>query len=335
MGPATPPPDDIEDPALTETAPALEPAVGASIDLGSNSVHLLVAEIAGHRLKPIVDESVFMGLGSVVAQRGYLGAAARAGLVETLVGYADVARGLGAGDVTFVGTEPIRRAADAGRIVAQVGAASGAPMHVLSHEEEAYLTLIGVTGGLPVARATLVVDVGGGSSEFCVVEPGRPPRAAGLQVGSAQLTDRFVRHDPPTVAEVAAIHAIALEAVEGALEASPSEIVAVGGTASNLLKVLVASNVQRTLTRGDIAEAVAILGAQPAALAAERYLIRPTRARILPAGTAILDAILERYGVDRLRVSEVGVREGTILVVDHAGPAWRDQLARLAHGWRS
>lgn len=320
---------------MTGAVEAYSALVGASVDLGSNSVHLLVAEVAGHRLTPIVDESVFLGLGAAVAERGYLGATARAELVETLVGYADVSRRLGAGNVTFVGTEPIRRAADASRIVAEVGAASCAPMHVLTHEEEAFTTLIGVTEGMPVTHETLVVDVGGGSSEFCVVDSTRPPRAVGLRLGSARLTDRFLVHDPPTPAEVAAMRAIALEAVEGALEANPSEIVAVGGTASNLLKVLVADSLDRTLTRDGIAEALAVLGAEPAALAAERYLIRPTRARILAAGATILDAILEHYDVASLRVSDAGIREGTILAVDHAGAAWRDRLPQLAHGWRS
>ena len=309
--------------------------VGASVDLGSNSVHLLVAEIAGHRLVPIVDESVFLGLGAAVAERGHLGAEARAELAQSLAGYADRSRRLGARDVTFVGTEPIRRAADAGRIVAEVGAAAGAPLHVLSHEEEAFATLIGVTGGRPVSRETLVVDVGGGSSEFCVVDATRPPRAVGIRLGSARLTDRFVAHDPPTPAEIAAMRAVALEAVEDAVEASPSEIVAVGGTASNLRKVLMAGDGDHGLTREAMVEALAILGAQPSDLAAARYGIRPTRARILPAGAAILDAILERYGLSALQVSEAGIREGTILAVDHAGVAWRDRLAVLAHGWQS
>lgn len=309
--------------------------VGASVDLGSNSVHLLVAVIAGHRLQPLVDESVFLGLGSAVAERGYLGAAARGELVAALVRYADVARRLGAGNVTFIGTEPIRRATDASRIVHEVGVASGAPMHVLSHEEEAYLTIVGVTEGMPVTHETLVVDVGGGSSEFCIVDPTRSPRAAGLQLGSARLTDRFVSHDPPTATEVAAMRAAAVEAVRIAPDSSPSEIAAVGGTASNLLKVLPAAALDRTLTRERIAEILAILASEPAAVASERHLVNPIRARILPAGAAIVDAILERYGVDRLRVSEAGIREGAILAVDHAGPAWRDRLAQLAHGWRT
>jgi exopolyphosphatase/guanosine-5'-triphosphate,3'-diphosphate pyrophosphatase len=220
-------------------------------------------------------------------------------------------------------------------VVAEVVAAAAAPLHVLTHEEEAFTTLIGVTGGMPVTHETLVIDVGGGSSEFCVVDATRPPRAVGIRLGSARLTDRFVTHDPATPTEVAAMRAIAHEAVDGAFAANPSEIVTVGGTASNVLKVLLSGDSDRMLTRDGIAEVLAIVGAQPSDLAAERYLIRPSRARILAAGAVILDAILEHFRVASMRVSEAGIREGTILAVDHAGPAWRDRLAQLAHGWRS
>lgn len=308
--------------------------MGASVDLGSNSVHLLVAVVAGHRLQPLVDESVFLGLGSAVAERGYLGRASRGELTATLIRYADSARRLGATDVTFLGTEPIRRAADGAAIVHEVVAAAGAPLHVVSHEEEAFLTIIGVTEGMPVTHETLVIDVGGGSSEFCVVDADRRPRASGLRLGSARLTDAFVHHDPPTSAELAAMRRAAIDAVREAPDAAPDEIVAVGGTASNLIKLLPTAMLDRILTRDRIAEVQSILASEPAAAAAERHLINPIRARILPAGGAIMDAILERYGAASIRVSESGVREGTILAVEHGGATWRDELAVLAHGWR-
>ena len=67
--------------------------------------------------------------------------------------------------------------------------------------------------------------------------------------------------------------------------------------------------------------------------AAARHVIRPERARILPAGAIIVDAVLEHYGLDRLRVSEGGMREGAVLAAAQAGPAWRDRLPVLVHGW--
>ena len=310
------------------------PHVGASVDLGSNSVHLLVAELDGHELRPLADESVFLGLGAAIDDQAHLGTARRAELVEALERYATTARQLGASTITFMGTEPIRRAADAARIVADVERATGVPVHVLSHEEEAYLTLVGVTMGLPVGHETLVVDIGGGSSEFCAVASGGLARAAGLRLGSNRLTSRFVRDDPPTADQLASMAAAADEILQDALPAEPTDLVAVGGTASNLLKVTAAGTADRILTAARLAEAVATLTARPAAETSERFVVNPTRARLLPAGAVIVEALMRRYGVDAVRVSEEGMREGAILVAQHAGGAWRDRLPELAHGWR-
>jgi exopolyphosphatase/guanosine-5'-triphosphate,3'-diphosphate pyrophosphatase len=311
------------------------PTVGASVDLGSNSVHLLVAEVdAGHELRALTDESVFLGLGETVDTHGHLGAPARAELCATLAGYANAARARGADHVTFLGTEPIRRAGDAARIVADVEATTGLPLHVLSHEEEAYLTLIGVTAGQPVRDETLVVDIGGGSSEFCAVAEGGTARAAGLRLGSRRLSARFARTDPVDHDALVAMRAAADEILRDALPAAPADLVAVGGTASNLLKVTEAQAMDRILTRERLAEALTNLMGSPAATVAERFVLNPQRAPLLPAGAVIVEALMRRYDVDRVRVSLASLREGAVLVVNHAGRDWRDRLAELAHGWR-
>jgi exopolyphosphatase/guanosine-5'-triphosphate,3'-diphosphate pyrophosphatase len=310
------------------------PPIGASVDLGSNSVHLLVAAVAGHGLTPLTDESAFLGLGAAVDDHASLGPARRAELVETLVRYATTARQLGASRITFMGTEPIRRAADSARLVAELEAASGVPLHVLTHEEEAYLTLVGVTAGLPVAHETLVVDIGGGSSEFCAVAAGGRARAAGLRLGSNRLMMQFVRDDPPTTQQLEAMATAADAILRASLPAAPTDLVLVGGTASNLLKVTAAGIADRVVTRGRVAEALATLTSAGAADTSARFRVNPTRARLLPAGAVIVDAIMRRYGVDAVRVSEEGMREGAILVEEHAGRAWRDRLPELAHGWR-
>ena len=309
------------------------PPVGASVDLGSNSVHLLVASVAGHELRSLADESVFLGLGAAIDDHAHLGAARRAALVVALVRYATTARQLGAADITFMGTEPIRRAADAARIVDEVERATGIPLHVLSHEEEAYLTLVGVTSGQPVTHETLVVDIGGGSSEFCAVAAGGLARAAGLRLGSNRLTMGHVRDDPPTAAQIESMAAAADQILRDAMPVEPTDLVAVGGTASNLLKVTAAGTTDRTLTSERVAEALSTLTTRPAAETSERFGVNPTRARLLPAGAVIVDALMRRYGVGEVRVSEEGMREGAILVAEHAGRAWRDRLAELAHGW--
>ena len=310
------------------------PPVGAAVDLGSNSVHLLVAGIHGHQLRPLADESVFLGLGAAVDGRAHLGAAARRELADALARYADRARAFEASSITFLGTEPIRRAADGARIVADVGRATGVPLFVLTHEEEAYLTLIGVTAGLPARQETLVVDIGGGSSEFCALAPGGRPRAVGLRLGSGRLTSRFAASDPIAPGAVDAMREAAAEILVDAPDAAPSDLVAVGGTASNLLKITVDGIEAGTLTRDGIARAIETLSSAPAAAVTERYFINPKRGPLLVAGAVIVEGLMRRYRVDTVRVSEAGIREGAILAADHSRWAWRDRLVDLAAGWR-
>ena len=307
--------------------------MAASVDVGSNSVHLLVAVVSGHRLEPLVDESVLLGLGAIVDGDGRLGPGHRAELSASLVRYVETARRLGAGEVTLVATEPLRRAADAGAIVAEVERASGEPLFVLTHEEEAFLTFLGVTAGRRASTEVGVVDVGGGSSELVLAGPDRAPTASGIAVGSARLTARIVSHDPPTRAEIEELRREARLRVAASPVGHPGELIAVGGTASNLLRVIPAAALDRTLTRRRIADAMAVLATEPAAVASEHHAVNLMRARILPAGAAILEAVLDRYGLDRLRVSEAGIREGAIFAVARARWAWRDSLAGLARGW--
>ena len=310
-------------------------AVGAAVDLGSNSVHLLVAAITGHRLRPIVDTSAFLGLGARVDAHGALGPDGRRILAETLAGYAATARELGATTIMFIGTEPVRRAADGARIVEEVEAATGVELHVISHVEEALLTLVGVAHGRPVTHETLVLDIGGGSSEFVAVGPGNPARAAGLPLGSNRLTMRVAPSDPPTRDDVARMRALADAAMADALADQPREIVAVGGTATNLLKVTSGGTTDRVLSPARLDEAIDVLLSAPGPATAERFTLNPTRARVLPAGAVIVAALMAHYGIDRVTVSDEGVREGAVLVADHAGRGWRDRLEVLAHGWRA
>ncbi len=250
-----------------------------------------------------------------------------------LARYAAAARGLGARQIAFVGTQPLRRAADARAVVAAVEAATGVPLHVLGHEEEGLLTLLGATSGQPIAEALAVVDIGGGSSEVVVVEPGARARSVGLPAGGASLTRRLVAHDPPTPAERAALLAEARRVVAAAPTASPARMIAVGGTSSNLLKVIPAAATDRALTLPRLASAARTLGGARAADVAARFGITEKRCRILPAGAAILEALMERYGIARVDALEEGIREGVVLALARGGTGWRDCLDALAHGW--
>ena len=305
----------------------------AAVDVGANSAHLLVGSVDGHRVEPLRDESALLGLGTDVDARGLIPAETRDRLIATLAGYAATARGLGAARIAFVGTEPLRRAADARAMVVAVEAATGIPFQVLDHQEEGLLTLLGATSGRAVEGDLLVVDVGGGSTQLVVVGPSRRATTVGLRVGGARLTQAHVAHDPPAEREVGALRAAAVEALRDGPDAAPTRIVAVGGTASNLAKIIPGALDDRILTPERLAAALETLRTAPAGVIATRFGIRPERARILAGGTAILEAIMARYGVPRAAVSEEGIREGLVLALARAGAGWRDHLDALAHGW--
>jgi len=310
-----------------------EGVVVAVIDVGSNSAHLLVARV-GDEVVPLRDESILLGLGAAVDAGAIVPAAVADALVPALAAYASVARSLGAREIVVLGTEPFRRAADAARIVATVCEVVGVPMHVLGHDEEGLLTLIGATGGRALAADVVIVDVGGGSSEIVVAGPGRRPVTLGLPIGSARASARHVEHDPPTPGEVEALRDEARSVLEAAPDVRPAEIVIVGGTASNLVKVDPTGLVDGPITRERIDRILASLLTLSAEAVAERHAIRVPRARILVAGAVIVEAILDRYGLAAARATDSGIRDGAAIALARAGPAWRDALPRIAMGRR-
>ena len=319
-------------PAFVVPDAAVGLPVGAAIDIGANSVHLLVAAINDHDLVPLIDESVFLGLGAQVAAEGFIGDELRARLVDALAGYVEKARALGAQAITIVGTEPVRRAQDSASLAHEVQARTGVGLYIVDHEEEGLLMFLGVTGGRAPDGDMLVVDVGGGSTELVDVDRSGSARAVGLALGSARLTRALLTGDPPLRSDLEGVRAVAARILRDAPNVKPVEIVGVGGTVSNLLKLVPGDAGEPVLSRRGIAIALTLILEQPAAESAARFGVRPERARLLPAGGVITDEILRRYGADSMRVSEEGIREGAVLAAAAAGPAWRDRLRRLARG---
>ena len=258
------------------------------------------------------------GLGTAIAARGYLGGPARAELAAALSSYTQTARGLDARAVTFIGTEPIRRAADAARIVAQVARATGAPLHVVTHEEEAFLTLIGVTEGRPVTNELLVVDVGGGSSEFCMVVRDGRARASGVRVGSSRLTDALVDARSADRDRDRDAPRRRSRSDRGSARGEPERdrcrrrdgLESHQGAARDRRR----SNAD---ARDGSSEAIRVIASEPAAFAPGAPSRQSARARLLPGRRRDPRGhprSLSRS--NRCTVSDSGVREGTVRVVD-------------------
>lgn len=319
-------------PVPRSTAQARSAPVGAVIDIGAYSVHLLIAEVHGHSLVPIVDESIALGLGATVDARGELGAEAALELIDALEAYHGLARRNGASTLAIVATDPLRRAADSAAVVAAIGRRIAIEIQVLRPEEEALLALLGVHAGKPIRRETVLVDVGGGSSEILVIGPSGDPVIEGMALGAARLSQANIAGAAPTAREMDAMLSTARTILARAPDGLPVDLVAVGGTASNLLRIG-PPLARRVLFTRRLRDTLALLVDRTPEEIAARYGVKLSRARVLPGGASILLAVAERYGRDHLRISEHGLREGLMLASVHAGPGWRADLAWLAHGW--
>ena len=306
--------------------------IGAAVDIGSNSIHLLIAAVDVAGLRPLIDESVQLGLGDVVDREGHLPADARDAILGALETYAARSVALGAQTLNLLATEPLRRASNRSVIQADVLRAIGQPLQLLSHDAEAQLTLLGVTGGRPLESSLLVVDVGGGSTELIVAAHGHEAVVGALPAGSARLTTAFVRHDPPTWFEINALRAEAFRLIDSlpqtGIELAPVRGVGVGGSATNLTKLPTSPLVPGALDRAGLERAFEILAARSAQELAETYLVSLRRARQLAAGAAMLDAVLAHFGLHHLDVSDASLREGAVIAAQH-GPDWLQHLPDL------
>lgn len=302
-----------------------EPVIGAAIDVGSNSVHLLVARIDASRLgrlEVLRDESVLLGLGDVVDREGEIPDDACPALIDALVRFRDVALTDGARSVTLLGTEPFRRARNAPAVVAEIHAASRLPLHVLSVRQEGELTYLGVTGGVPPDESLLVVDVGGGSTEVVIYTPQGGLFVTSLPSGSARLSVDIVDHDPPTPSEFDRLRLGALTLTIDLAAAGPQRAVFVGGTATNLARLA-------PLSREGLEQAHGLLTSLPAEEVVARFGVRLRRAQQLPAGTAIIEALFARYGVEAAEICQASLRDGAIWAAYTLGDDWLDRLSEL------
>ena len=226
------------------------------------------------------------------------------------------------------GPQREKYAADAARTCAEIEAATGVPVHVLDQAEEGALTLLGV--GQDGHTELTVIDIGGGSTEIIQAGPSGIRAIVGLPLGASRLSAVVGADDPPSADQVVALRHEADRILATAPELELGEVVAVGGTAYGVARVATGpGNGERLVDSEGIALAVAISGRQRSVQVAELFGLNPRRARILPAGAAIVAAIAARYGIDRIRASELGIREGLVRAVLSDPIAWRDRLARV------
>ena len=302
----------------------------AAIDIGTNSVLLVIAARGAAGPEPLLERATITRLGEGVDKTRRLAPAAIERNLDCLRTYAADLRHHGAPPLDVVGTSALRDAEGAQAFLDEAERILGVRPRVIAGDEEAALTFRGALSGLVLAGELLVFDVGGGSTELISgnVEAGALPQSrVSLDIGSVRLFERHVRSDPPLPAQLQAIEADVARELAGAAPLAPGNrasagritLVGVAGTVTTL-KAL-----ELGLERYDAARvhgaaltlsAVETLCAKLASLSlAERQQLpglEPKRADVIVAGAIIVRDLLRRSGAPEMVVSDRGVRFGLL-----------------------
>jgi exopolyphosphatase/guanosine-5'-triphosphate,3'-diphosphate pyrophosphatase len=299
----------------------------AAIDLGSNTIRLLVADVdRGTGLRPVHDEQVVARLGQGLARSGVLAPEAMERALTAVRRCRDRARALGAARVLVVATAAVRQARNRDEFLGRLAGEIGVVARVASGAEEARLTRLGAASGLPaLAPSDVVLDIGGGSTELIVGGEARAATAVSLALGCVELVEGFLHADPVDWAEYAACAAhvagrLAAEAWPAIRPLAPRQVVGTAGTITTLaaldlgLTAYEAARVQgHRLTAGRIEALLHRLGALPLAERARLPGLEPGRADLVIAGIAVAQGVLAGLDLGELLVSDRGLREGILL----------------------
>jgi len=280
------------------------------VDVGSNTVRLLVAARSGARLVTVRERRAFLGLGEEVESYGWVSDTKLREAARVVRGHAAEARELGVDHVEVVVTAPGRQGANAGDLIEALTQASYARVRVLGPEEEGRLAFHGVLAGLEsLPESIAVCDLGGGSTELVVGTPAGPVWERSLDLGCVRLAHRLDLQDPPGTDALPEARVEVHAAMAGLAPPLPKAAFVTGGTARALKKIA-----GRKLGAKQLQRAEAILGKRSAEEVAARYDLDIRRARTLLAGGLILAEIQGRIAVPFI-VARTGLREGVAMDV--------------------
>jgi len=298
----------------------------AAIDVGTNSVLLLVAERRAGAVVAVEERAEITRLGKDVDDEGDLRPDAIERTVSVLRDYAARAKELRATRIVAVATSAARDAGNGEDFLSAATEALGTRPDIVSGRREADLTFRGALMGLEPQGPVAVFDVGGGSTEL-IVRVGPLIDAASLNIGAVRLTERFIRHDPPLPEELSALRAFVATALGGGPSLRDRPLVGVAGTVTTLAAISHELEPYRPgalhgtiLASNTVTELVARLASLPVEARRAVPGLAPKRADVIVAGAIIVEQVCAHGRAERLLVSERGVRWGLAAELLDEGP---------------
>jgi exopolyphosphatase / guanosine-5'-triphosphate,3'-diphosphate pyrophosphatase len=298
----------------------------AVVDIGSNSTRLLVAELADHRVTELVRRTEVTRLGAGVDADGRLRDDAMQRVFDTLDAYRADIDAYRCERAVAVLTSAVRDSANGEEFAEQVRSRYGLEPHVLTGDDEARLTFLGATSERdPSDRTpTLLLDIGGGSTEVVVGAGHEVLFRVSTQTGVVRQTERHLHHDPPTAAELdelaADVRGILSDAVPESRRGSVQRGIAVAGTATSLAAIaqrLEPYDAEKVhgymLSAGEADRILAELSQMTLEERRQVPGLHPGRAPTIVAGAVIFREVLSLFGLDQIEISEHDILRGAVL----------------------
>jgi exopolyphosphatase/guanosine-5'-triphosphate,3'-diphosphate pyrophosphatase len=296
----------------------------AAVDIGTNSTRLLVADVDDGRIADVERDTHITRLGEGVDERRRLLPVPIARVRNVLTEYRRTIEALGAERTLAIATSAIRDAENGEAFLGEIEWSYGFATRLLSGHEEALMTYRGVTSERRLEAGTVIIDIGGGSTEFIAGEPDGVRWHDSLDIGSVRLTERFLHGDPPTAAELdacaAAARALLTDRIPEEVRSTTASAIGVAGTITSIAALALGlEEYDRDRVHGSRLTAVQLseqLNRLAAVPLAERRTFRPLdpdRAPVIVAGAVIAREALAFFALDALEISERDILDGAAL----------------------
>ncbi len=293
----------------------------ASIDIGTNTILLLVAEVGQGKMNPLFERETVVRLGEGVHKTGILSKEAMERGLRTLSQYSEQSRAMNVEKIFAIGTSALREAKNSEDFLRLVKETLSLSLDVISGEEEAHLSFLAVARDLPrTGESLMVVDIGGGSTEFILGKDDQIRQWISLPLGSVRFTEEFLHSDPVQEEEWQNLKREILESLVNIPHSQePFSMVAVGGTATTLASVeqgleeFVVEKIHHFVLKGETLKNQ-LLHYRSKTIEERKKIpgLPAARADVILAGAAILYLAMERLRCPSVLISSRGVRYGLI-----------------------
>ncbi len=298
----------------------------ASIDLGTLTCRLLIADLfRGCSPHPIHSDRRLLRLGEGVDQTRRLSGAAMDRVIQCLREWRPLIDACGVDAATAVATSAVRDAVNRDEFLDRIQREAGFEVEVITGDEEARRTLLGIRSGLPAGvTEILALDIGGGSTEFIFDLPGQAPMVRSIDLGVVRLCERLLHHDPPTDEEVERarewVRSETKQAVADMIRHQAATLVGTAGTFTTLaamaqrLPAYEPARIQNYRLRlSDIQDLEYTLLSRKKADRVGLPGLEKNREEVIAAGAVIVRTVMESLRSDACLVSDLGLREGVLL----------------------